>query len=312
MDKKPWWPVAVGLGALAVMGGTGGYFWWKRAPGNTPKPTTSGHLGALPAAVSAKLAANRGSCPEGMVFVPGGTFTMGSPDGEGNADEHPAHSVTLPAFCIGGTEVTVSAYRECVNSKRGDLQCTAPRNAPSCNWNSAVARARHPVNCVGWAQADTYCKWAGGTLPTEAQWEYAARGTDGRKYPWGNDAPQPDLLNACGGECRGRARKTMFEKNDGFSETAPVGSFLKGASPFGALDMGGNVSEWIGDPRAPYPGGQPFPKDPDAEKEGGQATYSVRGGSYLSGDPNQARAAARLGVFASGMVSTGFRCVHQP
>ncbi|MFT3767133.1 MAG: SUMF1/EgtB/PvdO family nonheme iron enzyme [Minicystis sp.] len=306
MEKQPWWPVAVGLGALAVVGGAGGFFWWRHASSATVKPSTPGGSAS---SVAARLAPHRGSCPEGMVFVPAGTFTMGSPEGEGNADEHPAHAVNIPAFCIGGTEVTVVSYRDCVQNKRGDVQCTVPRNFPSCNWSNG-ARAQHPVNCVDWAQADTYCKWAGGSLPTEAQWEYAARGTDGRKYPWGNDAPAQDRLNACGSECSDvrPGRKAMYKKSDGFHETAPVGSFARGASPFGALDMAGNVSEWVADPRAPYPGGKPLTTDPTAA----EPPYNVRGGSFLTNDPNLARAAARQGVAAPGMISTGFRCVHQP
>jgi len=302
VDKKPWWPVAVGLGALVVVGGGGGFWWWKNGT-SAAKPATA----TTP--LAARLAPFRKSCPEGMVFVPAGTFTMGSPDGEGGTDEHPAHPATLEAFCIGGTEVTVAAYSACVRDKRGDLQCTAPRKFASCNTGN-TARAQHPVNCVDWAQAETYCKWSGGALPTEAQWEYAARGTDGRKFPWGNEPPVNSRLNACGRECADAhsKRKAMYDKSDKFTETAPVGSFPEGASPFGALDMAGNVSEWVADLRAPYPGGPAFVIEPG----GIEPTRTVRGGTYMTSDPDLVRVAARQGLFGTGVVGTGFRCVQKP
>lgn len=313
MEKKPLWPVALGLGALVVIGGGGGLMWWKRGVKPAPKPASSSSV-TLNAAASQKLAANRGTCPEGYVFVPAGTFTMGSPDGEGKGDERPAHSQQLAGFCIGGTEVTVSQYRECVHEKRGEVQCTAPRSGRGCNWKNP-ARGKHPINCVDRTQAETFCKWAGAALPSEAQWEYAARGTDGRKYPWGNDLPNAKLLNACGAEC-GEARpgrKTMFDKSDRFVETAPVGSFPDGASPFGALDMAGNVYEWVADRYEAYPGGPPLPKESDPPDGGAlPPSYTIRGGSYMSHDPSRVRAAARQGSISTGMISAGFRCVRQP
>jgi formylglycine-generating enzyme required for sulfatase activity len=311
VEKKPLWPVALGLGALVVIGGGGGLVWWKRSARPAAKTASSTSLGA---AANGKLAAHRGTCAEGYVFVPAGTFTMGSPDGEGKADEHPAHAVQLAGFCIGGTEVTVAQFRECVNEKRGDLQCTAPKPAKGCNWNNP-ARAKHPINCVDWTQADTFCKWAGGALPNEAQWEYAARGTDGRKYPWGNDAPNAKLLNACGAECGDArpGRKSMYDKSDRFVETAPVGSYPDGASPFGALDMAGNVFEWVSDRYEAYPGGAPLPKEADAPDGGAPPpSYTIRGGSYTSVDLGRVRVTARQGSISTGMVGTGFRCVRNP
>jgi formylglycine-generating enzyme required for sulfatase activity len=312
VDKQPWWPVAVGLGALAVIGGGGGFFWWRNAS-RAPSPNAAAAASAA-AAMKSKLAEHRGSCPEGMVFVPEGTFTMGSPDGEGHADEHPAHPVKLSAFCIGGTEVDVHNYRECVHDKRGDLQCTAPKTFPSCNWGAA-ARVHHPVNCVDWAQADTYCKWAGGALPTEAQWEYAARGTDNRKFPWGNEPPRANRLNACGTECSeaNPERHAMYDKSDKWHETAPVGFFPDGASPFGALDMAGNVYEWVGDWYAPYTAAAAPVQNPTGPATGGaEPLHILRGGTYFSGDPLLVRSTARSPAPGAGAASMGFRCVHAP
>jgi len=158
--------------------------------------------------------------PQGDAERAGGTFWMGSPAGEGDMREQPAHQVTVSGFCIDQTEVTVEAYGRCV---RGGPCRPAPTPYEYSNLAMFVefcnagrsGRDSHPVNCVDWNQANTYCKWSGGRLPTEAEWEYAARGTDGRRYPWGSEAPGPRLLNACGSECveskRKSGDKAMFE-----------------------------------------------------------------------------------------------------
>jgi formylglycine-generating enzyme required for sulfatase activity len=145
---------------------------------------------------------------------------MGSPDSEGDADEYPIHEVTLSAYCIDKTEVTVKAYAACVVDKRctsapfteysiaytpGDVK----RHSQFCNRDD---RPDHPIHCIDWNQATVYCQWAGGRLPTEAEWEYAARGPDGRTYPWGSDAPTPERLN-------------MYGTTDGYETTAPSAAF---------------------------------------------------------------------------------------
>lgn len=159
-----------------------------------------------------------------LVCVPAGKFTMGSDSY--SDDESPAHSVTLDAFWIDGTEVTNAQYAWCVAA--GD--CSAPA---SNNYND-LDYASHPVVTVSWYDAEKYCTWADRALPTEAQWEKAARGADQRIYPWGNEL-DCKKVNGGGSDC------------DGFSNTAPVGSFPAGASPYGALDMAGNVWEWVKD-----------------------------------------------------------------
>jgi formylglycine-generating enzyme required for sulfatase activity len=249
-----------------------------------------------------------------MVHVPGGTFSMGSPNGVGDEDERPQHQVTLSDYCIDKTEVTVAAYRRCVASGT----CTAAPEPTKdgidslCNGTRAD-RHDHPVNCVDWNQAEAYCAWANKRLPSEAEWEHAARGGDGRTYPWGNEAPSVKRLNACGSECRvlgkrlGREWKVMYEDNDGREATAPVGSFPSGASPFGALDMAGNVWEWTADWYGAYMAGAST--NPHGPKDG--TTRVIRGGGWFDIDAAWLRGAIRDGYgSADRYADVGFRCAR--
>jgi formylglycine-generating enzyme required for sulfatase activity len=198
---------------------------------------------------------------DGMVAVPAGKFFMGcneQVDFECMPDEKPGRYLELPAFRIDAKEVSVAQYRRCVDAKA----CTAdglteafhggkeqPEYAQFCNWGKK-GRDQHPINCITWSQAEAYCKWAGKRLPTEAEWERAARGTDGRKFPWGDEHPLGVKLANVADES---ARKHFPEwtstrgYDDGFVGTAPVGSFPAGATPVGAFDMIGNVWEWTAD-----------------------------------------------------------------
>lgn len=176
-----------------------------------------------------------GACadpPEGMVAVPAGSFWMGcneSVDVDCLADEHPFHEVFLDAYAIDRTEVTVEDYMACVD----DARCSSPdaTNAfgEACMLGSGPD---HPMTCVDWFAASDYCEHVGKRLPTEAEWEKAARGLVGQLYPWGDT--NPSCNEAVMNECR-------------TSTTQPVGSKPAGVSPFGALDMGGNVFEWVAD-----------------------------------------------------------------
>jgi formylglycine-generating enzyme required for sulfatase activity len=160
-----------------------------------------------------------------MVYVPAGEFLMGSTEDDPDAhpEEKPQHAVYLDAFWIDRTEVTNDQYRKC-------MEAGACRE-PGC-WDDGDLNApNQPVVCMNWADAQDYAAWVGGRLPTEAEWEKAARGTDGRIYPWGNNPPDCDRTNHEG--CAGKA--------------LPVGSHPDGASPYGVLDMAGNVREWVAD-----------------------------------------------------------------
>ncbi|MBE2240910.1 MAG: SUMF1/EgtB/PvdO family nonheme iron enzyme [Caldilineaceae bacterium] len=201
-----------------------------------------------------------------FVKVPAGEFLMGSPDGEGQDDEHPQHTVYLDAFWIMQTEVTNAQFARCV----ADGACSAPNNS---RWQDATY-ADHPVTYVDWNQANSYAQWAGGRLPTEAEWEKAARGTDGRTWPWGEEQPAESLANCC----------------DFVNDTVPVGSYPAGASPYGALGMAGNVWEWTADwYDSSYYGQSPTqnPTGPASEQ-----FRVLRGGSTWN-DANVVRVASR-------------------
>ncbi|HWB77233.1 MAG TPA: SUMF1/EgtB/PvdO family nonheme iron enzyme [Nannocystaceae bacterium] len=168
--------------------------------------------------------------PEGSVAVPGGAFMMGCNDAvdtDCDPDEYPYHEVTLSSFAIDQTEVSVAMWNECVDAG-------ACPSLPATDWGGNACTYPsddHPVTCIDWFDAGAYCAWRGGALPTEAQWEKAARSDDGRIYPWGDEAPTCTLAHTSG--CG--------------SGSIAVGSKPAGASPYGALDMTGNVSEWVAD-----------------------------------------------------------------
>jgi formylglycine-generating enzyme required for sulfatase activity len=204
--------------------------------------------------------------------------------------EKPGRRVQVRAFAIDRTEVTVEAYEACVWGGG----CSEPNTGDSCNWEVS-GRERHPINCVDWEQAKAYCAWAGKRLPTEAEWEKAARGEDGRKYPWGNlgFARAGKVANIADETARAQDSKIPWALEgyrDGYYDTAPVGSYPEGASPYGAQDMIGNVWEWLED-----------------ESERGRA---VRGGSWLCG-PAYARASKRYWDGpAFRLLDFGFRCAQ--
>ena len=241
--------------------------------------------------------------PEGMVRIPGGPFVMGSDevDSQDKAaeygiikpwfmDEHPAHQVNAPAFYIDQYEVTYDQYRDFV-------QQTGRRPPP--DWlegHYPEEKSRHPVTHVSWYDANAYCQWVGKRLPTEAEWEKAARGTDGRKYPWGNQFEQK-----------------RANLNNQVGHTTPVGWYQE-ENPYGAYDLIGNVWEWTADWYKAYPG-----NTYQADSFGEQVRV-LRGNSWagLGHYPPQAeeeikahysRTTFRLFMNPNGRVNdVGFRC----
>ena len=253
-------------------------------PTETPQPTNT----VIPASTFG-IGSTRVSEKDGatLVYVPAGEFAMGSTDLDSLAsgDEKPQHSIMLDAFWVDQTEVTNAMYGKCVNAGN----CKPPTNTDHFI-NSGYAN--HPVVSVDWGQANAYCAWAERRLPTEAEWEKAARGTDGRIYPWGNEAPDDVLLNY----------------NDSVKDTTAVGQYPNGKSPYGAYDMAGNVWEWIND----WYGETYYQSSPASNPLGAESSaYQVfRGGSWNNND-YFVRSANRGWVEpASTGYFIGFRCAQ--
>ncbi|MBI4704266.1 MAG: SUMF1/EgtB/PvdO family nonheme iron enzyme [Deltaproteobacteria bacterium] len=221
------------------------------APGRTAAPAACA-APASPVPTGAPGPGPSSPPPAGMVEIPAGIFLMGSPSARGNPDEHPPHEAIVAAFYLDKTEVTVAAYMKCAGAGR----CEQPRSSrPFCDARGAD-RAAHPVNCIDLRDADAYCRFAGARLPTEREWEYAARGgSEQRSFSWGE--PEPDPGRAC------------FDHSGG---SCPVASFAPGA--FGLYDMTGNVWEWTASLFAPYPSSA----GPDEIVAGRHYVY--RGGSW--------------------------------
>jgi formylglycine-generating enzyme required for sulfatase activity len=219
-----------------------------------------------------------------MVFVPAGEFTMGS---NLYSDEQPIHKVTLDSFWIDQIEVTNKMYALCEQAEA----CQPPSSTNSSTRNDYYGVSEfddYPVIYVDLNKAKTYCAWAGRRLPTEAEWEKAARGTDGRTYPWGNDAPNNNLLN--------------YNKNVG--DTTEVGKYPAGASIYGALDMAGNVWEWVSSLYQSYP----YSASDGREDLSATGSRVLRGGAWY--DLNSGvRSATRLEFTPKSFGYFGFRCV---
>ena len=175
-----------------------------------------------------------------MLYVPAGEFEMGL---DGIPFEQPAHAVALDSFWIDRTEVSNAQFQQCVDAGECDV-ATCWGDNDLVRDNDKFGGPEQPVLCINWYQAQAYCEWAGGRLPTEAEWAYTARGPDGLEYPWGNEF-DGTKLNYCDVNCP----KTFADEDfdDGYAYTAPVGSYPDGASWCGALDMSGNVREWTHD-----------------------------------------------------------------
>jgi formylglycine-generating enzyme required for sulfatase activity len=249
----------------------------------------------LPSPVPNTPVATQVSAVDGMtlVYVPSGQFMMGSleTDSKAGLEEKPQRSVYLSVYWIDQTEVTNAMYTRCVR----EGACSPPKETHSKTrpaYYDEPAFANYPVIYVSWQDAEAYCRWAGRRLPSEAEWEKAARGADGRTYPWGENLPGPGLANF----------------NNQVGDTRSVGSYPAGASPFGALDMAGNVAEWVAD----WYDADYYPVAPDENPPGPDAGEFrvLRGGSWF----NLARAmrtAFRLSNYPEIQSDTvGFRCAR--
>ena len=239
-----------------------------------------------------------GQAPAGMVRIPAGGFWMGcnpEVDDECWGDEKPGRKVWLDEYFIDRTGVTIGQYRACVEAG----SCKEPWSKSDneyCNWGHS-GREDHPINCVDWNQAEAFCRWAGKRLPTEAEWEKAARGTEGRKYPWGNREASCDYA-------------VMDDGGDGCGKdrTWPVCAKERGNSPYGLCDMAGNVWEWVSDwyGEEYYESGAT--RNPKGSKYG---EYRVLRGGCWGLYPWYLRASSRFRSLPSlRYYGSGFRCAR--
>lgn len=278
-----------------------------------------------PGSKAGQVAVNRADGAR-MVWVPAGEFAMGSTaedvarlvrvnprlNAESLACEMPRRKVYLDGYWIYRTEVTVAQYRRFCEATDRPMP-----NPPDWGWKD-----NHPVVNVSWDDAAAYAAWAGGSLPTEAQWEKAARGTDARAYPWGEDwPPKARVANLPDAALASRAPElaqwndlgypVVKGYDDGFAQAAPAGSFRAGASPYGCRDMAGNVWEWCADRYSATCYAKAPLKNPPGPSTGGMRV--LRGGSWLNDDDGPFRCANRDHFYPDYRHFTyGFRCVRNP
>jgi len=256
-------------------------------PTFTPKPTPEG----LPIGAALGDTWTRPADEMVMVYVPGETFMMGSDENHPSAqeDELPQHPVTLSSFWIDRTEVTNAQFALCVAAGACARPFT-PALDQHADYYENSQYADYPVINVSWGLAQDYCDWVGAQLPHEAQWEYAARGPESWLYPWGNDPPNETLLN--------------FDRV--VSDTIRVGSYPQGASWCGALDMAGNVWEWVGD-WSLGEDGRIVPTD-NAAEPGRNERKVLRGGSWVD-VPDYVRSTHQIEDYVGDRdFYNGFRC----
>jgi len=233
-----------------------------------------------------------------MVRVPAGKFTMGSTE---YANGQPVHEVFLSDFCIDKYPVTNAKYRKFCDATGRDYP---PDPTFPTMPNYFTSNPDYPVVMVSWEDARAYCEWARKRLPTEAEWEKGARGQDGRKYPWGNNEPDGTQCNFA--DKRSGLPWADNSVDDGFAETSPVKQYPAGASPYGAMDMAGNVWEWCNDWHAE----DYYEKSPaEAPKGPGSGSLRVlRGGSWIN-VARILRCAYRFSYVPSNRYgNVGFRC----
>jgi len=276
-------------------------------PTNIPTATTDPRLLPDCTAIGQQWTSPRDGMT--LVCVPAGNFLMGSAyDGNAESDEIPQHSVYLDAYWVDQTEVTNQQYRQCVAAGA----CRAPGFNASYSHTSYYGNsefANYPVINVAWKDATDYCSWVDRALPTEAEWEKAARGTEGQLYPWGNGDLAGYLLNFA--DIHSPHLEADHTIDDGKKDTAPVGSYPSGASPYGAWDMAGNVWEWTADWYSEYYySSQTTWRNPPGPTSGGYRV--LRGGSFGDAAVDM-RTAGRLKASPELLtIYIGFRCVTAP
>ena len=249
-----------------------------------PSPTTEPTATALPSPAPTLGIGSTWLRPADgmtMLYVPGGTFTMGSAD----ISNATPHQVTLSPYWIDQTDVTNAEYAKCVAAGG----CTEPSNKSSATRSSYYGNSQfdnYPVIYVNWNQAKSYCEWAGAKLPSEAQWELAARGMEGRTYPWAGNTIDKSYAN--------------FNQN--VVDTTAVCSYPQGVSPYGACDMAGNVWQWTADWYVAYPG------NTSSNPDFGNKYRVLRGGSWNNNETNVRSALRGWYVPALTNLSFGFRC----
>ncbi len=297
-------PLFATLGATSALL-VGGLTWWmffaNPAPPK-PTPAVKGVAAQMPPPRPAEMepaaAPKINALPEGMILLNGGEFRMGRDDG--NELDSPSHLATVKPFYLDATEVTNAAYKKFLDETK---------HAAPPLWKTGTfleGQENYPVTDVTWEDAVAYANWAGKRLPTEEEWEFAARGTDGRLYPWG-ETYKPGAANL--------NDDTATASNE--IKTQPVASYSEGKSPSGLFDLSGNAFEWTASALKPYPGGKLRPED-----ENYQNLKAVRGGSWRS-EPKQASATYRFGwpatrkdwpaEIAPGSIdytAIGFRCAQ--
>ncbi|MBS1811105.1 MAG: SUMF1/EgtB/PvdO family nonheme iron enzyme [Acidobacteria bacterium] len=268
----------VGIALVLLLAGAAGWYFLFGKPSAKPQPSAKDVLTQLPPQKvepepTPAASASPSTTPPGMVLINGGDFKMGRDDG---ADmDQPSHNASVKQFFLDKTEVTNQAYKKFLDE-------TKYPSPPSWKDSFPTGLEDHPVTDVTWEDANAYASWAGKRLPTEEEWEFAARGTDERLYPWG-ETYKPGVANI----------NDLSSLDSTEVKTKPVGLYTEGASIFGLLDMSGNVWEWTSSTLKPYPGGK---LTPDAESflSAKVNLKVIRGGAWMS-EPKQATVTYRRG-----------------